>query len=69
MILLSVVLAIVFLCLLVRFPRCMFYFMLAVGGLMIVALAILLFVTGQPIAGAVIAVIAIVYGVMVFCSK
>lgn len=69
MILLSVVLAIVFLCLLVRFPRCMFYFMLVVGGLMIVALAILLFVTGQPIAGAVIAVIAIVYGVMVFCSK
>lgn len=47
----------------------MFYFMLAVGGLLIVGLAILMFATGQPIGGAVITVMAIAYGAVVFCNK
>jgi hypothetical protein len=69
MIALSVVLAILFLCLLVKFPKCIFYTMLIVGAILIIALSILFFTMGQYVAGGIGLAILVFYGIFLYCFK
>jgi hypothetical protein len=69
MIVLSVVLAVVFLCLIIKFPSCMFYSMLILGAILILALAILLFVVGSVAGGVIFLVILLIYLLVIWCSR
>lgn len=69
MIALSVVLAIAFLCLMVKFPTCMFYTMLGLGAVLILALAILLFVAESIVGGIIFLVIFLIYLLVLFCAR
>lgn len=69
MIVLSGVLSVVFLLLLVKFPTCMFYTMLAVGAILFIGLAVLLFVMGEVAGGIVIVVLLLIYAAFLYCSR
>lgn len=69
MVLLSIVLAIVFLLLLVKFPKCVFYTMLVLGGLLLLALAVAMFISQNPIGGGVILAVLAVYALVIYCSR
>lgn len=47
----------------------MFYTMLVLGAVMILALTILLFVSGSPIGGGIMAAMLVFYVIMIYCSK
>lgn len=69
MVLLSIVLAIVFLLLLVKFPKCVFYTMLILGALLILALAVGMFLAQNPIGGGVVLALLVVYAAAIYCSR
>jgi hypothetical protein len=69
MIAFSVILATIFLCLLVKFPKCIFYTMLIAGAILIIALAVLLFSMNQIVAGIIVLAVLIFYGVFLYCFK
>ena len=69
MVALSVVLAVAFQCLLIKFPQCMFYAMLILGGIFMIALAIIMIIAGGIAGGIVFGVITIIYFVVIFCNK
>lgn len=69
MIVLSVVLSLLFLLLLIKFPKCMFYSMLIFGGLLILALAIIMFIAGSYVGGALILVLFLIFAVVMYCNR
>lgn len=69
MVLLSIVLAIVFLLLLVKFPKCVFYTMLVLGALLLLALAVGMFLAQNPIGGGVVLAMLVVYALVIYCSR
>ena len=69
MIVFSVILSVVFLFLLVKFPKCMFYTMLALGAVLFIGLAVLLFVMGSVVGGIVMVVMLLIYAAFVYCSR
>ena len=69
MIALSVVLAIVFLLLLMKFPKCMFYTMLAVTTLLMIVLAIVCFAQGIIVMGIIILVALFFFGCFLYCCR
>ena len=69
MIALAFALSIAFMCLLAKFPKCMFYSMLVFTAIVLVILMILLFAAGATVGGVVILVILLIYGCFLFCVR
>lgn len=69
MIVLSIVLAVAFQCLLLKFPKCMFYTMLILGGVFMLVLAIIMVIAGALAGGIIFAIVTIIYFIVVFCNK
>lgn len=69
MIVFSLILSILYLCLIVKCPKCMFYAMLVLGALLVLALSIVLFIAGSIAGGAIFLAIFVLYLVMVYCSR
>lgn len=69
MVVFSVILSIVYLCLIVKFPKCMFYAMLVLGALLILALSVILFITGSIAGGAIFLAMFLLYLLAVWCSR
>ena len=65
----AVILAVLFLCLILKFPKCMFYTMLAVGALLILALAVILVISQQFVGGAIFFGIFLLYILAIYCSR
>lgn len=69
MIVLSIVLAVAFQCLLLKFPKCMFYTMLILGGVFMIVLAIIMIYAGVIAGGVIFGLITIIYFIVVFCNQ
>ena len=69
MIALAFALSIAFMCLLAKFPKCMFYSMLILTALVLVILMILLFAAGAIVGGVIILVMLLIYGCLLFCAR
>lgn len=69
MIVFALLLAILFLVLLVKFPKCVFYTMLILGGLLLLGLSILLFSFQQYAAAGIILFIFLLYLLFLYCSR
>lgn len=66
---LAIILSVIFLVLLIKFPRCMFYTMLAVALILITALMVLMFYSGVIIAGIVLLLMLLGFGCFLFCVR
>lgn len=69
MIILSIILAIVFMCLLSKFPKCMFYSMLAFTAIVLIVLTIVMFVSGAIVVGVILLILLLLYGCFLCCSR
>ena len=69
MIALAVVTAVMFLVLLMKFPECMFYTMLAISAILMVVLIIILVATANYIAAIILAVIFLVFACVLLCNQ
>lgn len=69
MILLSIVISIVFLMLLVKFPKPMFYAMIIITFLILLAVVIVSFIAGAIVVGISAMIILLIYGCFLFCVR
>ena len=69
MIALAFVLSLAFMCLLAKFPKCMFYSMLAFTAIVLIILVILMFVAGAVVGGVILLVILLIYGCFLYCAR
>ena len=69
MIALAIVLSIIFMCMLSRFPKCMFYTMLIFTAIILIALTIAMFVAGSVVGGIILLIVLLIYGCFLCCSR
>lgn len=65
---LSIIMAVVFLCFLVRFPKCVFIFMMVLGVLLLIAITALLFYVRAFAAAIILCVLIIALVGVLFCT-
>lgn len=56
-------------CLLSRFPKCMFYTMLIFTAVILVALMIMMFVAGAVVVGILLLIVLLIYACFLYCSR
>ena len=66
---LAIVLSIIFMCMLSRFPKCMFYTMLILTAILLIALIIAMFAAGSIVGGVLLLIVLLIYGCFLCCCR